>query len=171
MDRRRLPLVVGLATVILLASLCWLSPLSRTSQAAPAPSGESSFKGKVLHVSTTQMSLFLLENAQVQKIGEHSWLVGKGAADGRMGSWYKGRTVRLQMEHIVSITEFDDLKEAKKALESGGATPIGGGGYGISLEVDRPVPPGVAPAPAVPAPVAPAPAVPPPAAPQDVPKK
>ena len=148
MDRRRLPLVFGLTTTVLLVSLSWLSPLSRTSQAAPVPSGETSFKGKVLHVSTTQMSLFLLENAQVQQIGEHSWLVGKGAADGRLGGWYKGRTVRLRMEHIVSITEFDDLKEARKALESGGGMPFGG--YAAPAAVETALPPAVAPVPAAP---------------------
>jgi hypothetical protein len=82
----------------------------------------------VLLVNTTIMmtGTLLLEKAQVQKIGDHSFLVGKGAADARMGGWYKDRTVRLQMEHVVSITEFDDLKDAKKAMEAGGVTVMGG---------------------------------------------
>jgi hypothetical protein len=126
MNRRRMVLV--LAAVLVLASLGWLLPLSKTSQAAPVPSGDAAFKGKVLLVHTNNMmSVFLLEKAQVQRIGDHSWLMGKGVAEGRMGDWYKGRTVRLRMEHIVSITEFDELKDAKKALESGGGMPFGGG--------------------------------------------
>src|SRR5690242_2834784 len=128
MNLRRIPLVLALAAVLVFALLGWLVPLSRDSQAAPAPSTDAAFKGKALlvNLSNTMPSTFLLEKAQVQKIGDHSFLVGKGTADGRIGGWYKGRTVRLQMEHIVSITEFDDLKDAKKALESGGGTVIGG---------------------------------------------
>lgn len=128
MNRRRMPLVLALVVVFALASLALFMPLSRDSQAAPAPSSDAVFKGKVLLVSTTNMmtGAFLVEKAQVQKIGDHSFLVGKGAADARIGGWYKDRTIRLQMEHVVSITEFDDLKDAKKAMEAGGVTVMGG---------------------------------------------
>jgi hypothetical protein len=156
-------LILAVAAVLVLASLGWLVPLARDSHAAPAPSTDAAFKGKVLlvNLSNTMPSTFLLEKAQAQKIGDHSFLVGKGTADGRIGGWYKGRTVRLQMEHIVSITEFDDLKDAKKALESGGVTVIGG-----TYVVPGGSAPAVAPVDvAVPAaPPAPAPAVPPPPA-------
>lgn len=160
---RCLRLVLALAPVLVLAALGWLLPLSRNSQAAPAPSGDASLKGKVLLVNTNNMmtSAFLLEKTQVQKIGDHSFLVGRGAAEGRMGVWYKGRTVRVQMEHIVSITEFDDLKDAKKAMESGGVTVIGGG-YAPVI---------AAPAPDAPAPPLPAVAPVPPAPPKDLPKQ
>jgi hypothetical protein len=159
MNLRCVRFVLALAAILILAALGWLVPLSRISEAAPAPSSDAAFKGKVLLVNTNNMmSTFLLEKAQVQKIGDQSFLVGKGTADGRVGGWYKGRTVRVRMEHIVSITEFDDLKEAKKAFESGGGPSIGIGVY--------PSPGAVAPSagavdvavPAVPA----APAVPPP---------
>jgi len=128
MNPRRMPLFLALTAVLISASLGWLVPLSRNSQAAPAPSGDAAFKGKVLLVSTNHMmmSTFLLEKAQVHKIGDHSFLVGKGAADARIGGWYKDRTVQLQMEHVVSITEFDDLKDAKKAMEAGGVMVMGG---------------------------------------------
>jgi hypothetical protein len=119
-------LILASAAVFVSASLYWLVPMSRTGQAAPVPSEDAPFKGKVLLVYTNgMMPVYLLEKAQVQKMGDHSWLTGKGAGDGRMVSPYKDRTVRLQMAHIVSITEYDDLKDAKKALESG----IGFGGY------------------------------------------
>jgi hypothetical protein len=159
MNPRRILLVLALAAVLALASIGWLVPLSRDSQAAPAPSSDAPFKGKVLLVNTNNMmtSAFLLEKAHMQKIGDHSFLVGKGTADGRMGGWYKDRTVRLQMEHVVSITEFDDVKEAKKAMESGGAMGIWG--YAAPAATAVPVevaPPGAAleppPAPAVPVP-------------------
>jgi hypothetical protein len=146
MNRKRM--VLALAAVLVLASLGWLMLPSKTSQAAPSPSGDTALKGKVLLVNTSNMSAFLLEKTQVQKIGEHSWLMGKGAADGRMGGWYKGRTVRLRMEHIVSITEFDELKDGKKALESGGGTPFGP--YGVPVEATTPS--AVPPAPAAPPP-------------------
>lgn len=133
MNCRRIPWLVALAGVLGPSSLYWLASWSRTSQAAPAPSSDAAFKGKVLLVSTNDMMTVpcLLEKAQVLKLGEHSFLVGEGAMDGDMGDWYKGRIIRLPMEHIVSITEFDDLKEAKKAF--GG----GRGGFGAPV-VPRP---------------------------------
>ncbi|HEY7326686.1 MAG TPA: hypothetical protein VH592_03535 [Gemmataceae bacterium] len=126
MNLKRMPLVLSLVAVLVLASLGWLVALSRNSQAAPAPSSDAAFKGKVLLVNPNNihMSAFLLEKVQVQKIGDHSFLIGKGVSDSQMGSWYKDRTVRLQMEHVVSITEFDDLKAARKAMESGGETML-----------------------------------------------
>lgn len=157
MYRRRMPLALAFAAVLVLGSLGWLVSLSKTSQAAPAPSSDAAFKGKVLLVhSNHMMSVFLLEKAQVHRIGDRMCLVGKGAADGRMLAWSKGRTVWIPMEQIVSITEFDDLKDAKKALESGGGMPFGVAGYATSeaVPVGAPVmpPPPVAPVQAVPAP-------------------
>jgi hypothetical protein len=151
-------LVLALATLLALSSLGWLVLLSRNTQAAPAPSSDAAFKGKVLLVNTNNMmtSAFLLEKAQVQKIGDHSFLVGKGTADGRLGGWYKDRTVRLHMEHVVSITEFDDLRDVKKAMESGG----GGIMSTISGPAAVPVPVEVGPAGTAPVPV-PAPPAPP----------
>jgi hypothetical protein len=143
--------LIVLAVGLILASLYGIMPLTRTTEAAPAPSAEASFKGKVLLVSMANMSVYLVEKAQVQKIGDQSCLVGKGAGEGKMTTWYKGRTVWLRMENIVSITEFDDHKEAQKALESGGASPFGG--YVVPAAVEAtPAVPGVAPVPAVPPP-------------------
>jgi hypothetical protein len=156
MNRKRMSWILSLAAVVVLASLGWLVSLSRTSQAAPAPSADAAFKGKVLLVNTSGYQPFLLEKAQVQRIGDHPWLTGKGVAEGRMGGWYKGRTVWLRMEHVVSITEFDDVKEAKKAMQSGGGMPFGG--YGVPVAG----PDGDAPA-TTPVPAPPAPAVAPPA--------
>ena len=126
MKTRRLSFVLALVAVLVIASLYWLVPLARTSQAAPAPAADTAFKGKVLLVNTSNMYAFLLEKAQFQKLGDQSCLVGKGAAEGRVMGWSKGRTVWLRMEQIVAITEFDDLKEAKKAMESGAGNPFGG---------------------------------------------
>jgi hypothetical protein len=155
MNLRRMPLVLAFAAVLVLAALGWLVPLSRNSWAAPAPSSDAAFKGKVLLVSMNNMltGAFLLEKAQVQKIGDHSFLVGKGTADGRIGGWYKDRTVRLQMMHVVAITEFDDLKDAKKAMQAGGVTVMGGI-YGPAAEPMIPA----APAGAIPPPTPAAPA-------------
>jgi hypothetical protein len=157
MNRKRTSLLLALGAVLTLSTLAWHAPLLRTSQAAPAPSGDATFKGKVLLVHTSNMMTtpFLLEKVQVQKIGDRSFLVGKGAADGRLGDWYKGRTARLQLEHIVSIIEFDDLQDAKKALESGGGMPFGGPVPAVAVEAAGPVP-------ALPAAPAPPQAVPPP---------
>ncbi|SRR5579871_1704302 len=158
MNRRRISLMLAVASALVLSALGWNEPMSRISQAAPAPSGDAAFKGKVVLVNTTNMMTtpFLLEKVQVQKFGDRSFLVGKGTADGRWGDWYRGRIVRLQLEHIVSIVEFDDVKEAKKALESGGGTPFGGPAPTIAVEASAPLP-------AVPAPPAPPQPAPPPA--------
>jgi hypothetical protein len=123
MKSRRMPFLLACTALLILASLGWIVPLLRTSQAAPAPAAEAAFKGKLLLVSTCNMSTFLLEKAQLQKIGDQTFLMGKGAASGRMASWSKGRTVRVRMEQIVAITEFDDIKEAQKAMESGVGSP------------------------------------------------
>ncbi len=143
MNPRRMPLILALAAVFIVAALCWLVPLSKTSQAAPASSGEAAFKGKVLLINTSGMmrpSVFILDKAQVRKIGDQPCLVGKGAGDGPMLGWDKGRTVWLSMKHIVSITEFDDVKDASKAMKSGGPIIIGGGGYGAIQAVPAEAP-------------------------------
>lgn len=160
MKYRRMPCLIVLAAGLILGSLYCLAPLTRTTQAAPAPSAEASFKGKVLLVSMNNMAVYVLEKAQLQKMGDHTCLVGKGAGESKMSGWYKGRTVWLRMENVISITEFDDHKDAQKALESGGASPWGGG-YVVPAPVEG-----------VPA-VQPAlPATPPPApAPRDLPKQ
>lgn len=134
---RRMSVVLVLAAIPIVATIGWLVLLSRDSQAAPAPSSDASLKGKVLLVNTSNMmnSAFLLEKTHVQKIGDHSFLVGRGAAEGRMGAVYRDRIVRLQMEHIVSITEFDELKDAQKAMQSGGGSPFAIGGYGAAVEI------------------------------------
>ncbi|MHB1425999.1 MAG: hypothetical protein ACYC3I_22780 [Gemmataceae bacterium] len=45
------------------------------------------------------------------------WLVGKGADVGGGANWQKGRTVWVPWERIDEITEFDNVQDAKKALE------------------------------------------------------
>ena len=143
MKTRRLSFLLALAAVLIIASLYWLVPLSRTSQAAPAPAADTAFKGKVVLVNTKTMSAFVLEKAQVHKLGDQSCLVGKGAEEGQMMGWAKGRTMWLPMENIVTLTEFDDLKEAKKAMESGGANPFGGFGVPVPINGPKTPPPGV----------------------------
>ncbi|MHB1423631.1 MAG: hypothetical protein ACYC3I_10645 [Gemmataceae bacterium] len=156
MNRKRMSLVLTLTTAVVAAALGWLLPLSKNSQAAPVPSSEASFKGKLLLVNTINAEHFLLEKVQLQKIGERSWLVGKGAAENKRDGWYKGRTVRLQMEPIVSITEFDDIKDANKALEQGAGSFIPAAGIAIS-GTGSPAPAPLAPLPSTP----PAPGLPP----------
>ena len=142
MKTRRLSFLLALAAVLVIASLYWRVPPSRTSQAAPAPAADTAFKGKVLLVNTKTMSAFLLEKAQVRKLGDQSSLVGKGAEEGQMMGWAEGRTVWLPMENIVTITEFVDLKGAKKAMESGAGNPFGGFGMPALLEGPKTAPPG-----------------------------
>lgn len=144
-----MPVVLALAAVFAAAAIGWLLPLSRDSQAAPAPSNDAAFKGKVLQVYTTNMmASFILEKAQIQRIGDRSWLVGKGVGlDGGNVGPYKGRTVRVQIEHIVSIAEFDNLKDYEKAgaVIIGGAVPVQAGSVvpasGPIPQVEEAIPP------------------------------
>ena len=142
MKTRRPSFLLTLVVVLVIASLYWLVPQSGTSQEEPVQAVDIGFKGKVLLVNTSNMSAFLLEKAYVQKVGIHSCLVGKGVAEGQMMGWTKGRTVCLLMEHIVAITEFEDLKEAKKVIESAAGNPFGGYGLPVSIEGPKTVPPG-----------------------------
>ena len=86
MKTRRPFFLLTLVVVLVIASLYWLVPQSRTSQEEPVQAADIGFKGKVLLVNTSNMSAFLLEMANVQKVGIHSCLVGKGVAEGRMMS-------------------------------------------------------------------------------------
>jgi hypothetical protein len=155
MNRRRVSLVCACAAVLVVASVCWIAPLHRSSQAAPAPAADGSFKGKLLFVQTQANSSFTLEDAHFRKMGDRSWLVGKGLGGSPLVEWQKGKTVSIQMDHIVSITEFDNLQELKKAIESGGWG--GGQGYGaipatVPAVTPTPALPGSAPVPAQPLP-------------------
>jgi hypothetical protein len=135
-----MPLILVLAALLVLASIGWLAS-SKTSQAAPTPPSEDPFKGKVLLVRTQSTSVFLLESAQVEKMSALSWLMGKGVSDEQRGRLYKGRTVRIRMEDIESIAEFDDVEAANKALKSGAWT-FGLSGVPRLLPPRDPIPPG-----------------------------
>lgn len=112
--------IVFCAAILVLASVCWIAPLYRSSRAAPAPAADGNFKGKKLLVHSQAWGVYAVEEAHLRKLGDHSWLMGKGIGGNSSLAWQKGKTISIQMEHIVSISEFDNLKDLKTALESGG---------------------------------------------------
>jgi hypothetical protein len=121
MKTNRSLLSVSFALVV--AVVLWFGLPSRPSSAAPAPKptvpGEADFKGKVLNVSTDypDKTGAVLEQVRIRKIGERSFLVGKGVDDGRPESAsYKGLTLWISVDHIVQIAEFESVDEAKKMM-------------------------------------------------------
>jgi hypothetical protein len=87
----------------------------------PRPPGqvEADFTGKVLAINTDATdkatAWTVLEQVQVRKVGSNTFLVGKGADDGREGNPYKGRTLWISANHIVQMVEFANLEELKKS--------------------------------------------------------
>jgi hypothetical protein len=94
MNIRRTSIVCACAAVLILASVFWLTPLYRSSQAAPAtaPKTDGNFKGKFLLVRV-QWDSRALEEAQIRKIGDRSWLVGKGLGGSERLDAEKGKTI------------------------------------------------------------------------------
>jgi hypothetical protein len=114
---------------------------SRFGSAAPAPKpqvpAEADFKGKVLSISTDYQdkSGAILEEVRIRKIGERSFLVGKGVDDGRPETAiYKGRTMWISVEHVVQIAEFDSVDDVKKLVRQSQA---------LQPPPPQPAPPGV----------------------------
>jgi hypothetical protein len=92
----------------------------------PAAPAEADFTGKVVAISADSPDKFgvVLEKVQVRKVGERSFLVGKGVDDGREGNYYKGRTVWVAVDRVVFMVQFASVDELKKSYEPGN----GGGG-------------------------------------------
>jgi hypothetical protein len=85
----------------------------------PAVPAEADFTGKVVGISTDAADKFavVLEKVTVRKVGERSFLVGKGVDDGREGNYYKGRTLWVAVDRVVFLMEFASLDELKKSYE------------------------------------------------------
>jgi hypothetical protein len=107
--------MVGVAVAFVLGIVL---PLA-TSAPVPAddkPNADknSPFAGKVLIVHDHMGAMTVLEGVQIRQLGSKDFLMGKVAADDA-GS--KGRTRWISIEAVDSITEYDNLKDAKKAYE------------------------------------------------------
>lgn len=114
MRTRRFSLAIVFASSLL--PIVGYGPLSppRSGVAADAAEGNP-FHGKALLVFLDSRSSIPLEKAQVRKLGDASFLVGKGSEDLQGHHWAKNRTVWLPMSRVEMITEFDNTDEMKKA--------------------------------------------------------
>lgn len=116
MKTKYFPLAIALT--LLLVFGYGVAPTMRTGTAAPAPADDAPFKGKVLVVTMDYRSSSLLEHAQVRKIGDRSFLVGKGVDDGHPANWTKGQIIWLPMARVDLIVEFGSVEEMKKARKA-----------------------------------------------------
>jgi hypothetical protein len=96
---------------------------------APAPADEkpsadkkSPFAGKVIVVRGHAWNLTVLEGVQVRQIGTKDFLVGKAAAVDN-DNVSKGRQMWISLEAVDTVTEYDNLKDAKEAYENARQVP------------------------------------------------
>lgn len=83
---------------------------------AVAAEGDAFAPGKVILVSWRGKpeSAVLLEKARVRRLGETSFLVGRGIDDDTPGNWYAGNTIWVPVEDVGQIVEFADATALKK---------------------------------------------------------
>ncbi len=116
MRTRRLSLAC--AGVAMLAFVGYFA-VSRLQARAAAFAAEAAvgnpFPGKVLLVFLDSRSSIPLNNPEVRKLGDATFLVGKGSEDIHGHHWANKRTVWLPLERVEMITEFDNVDEMKKA--------------------------------------------------------
>ena len=111
------PWLSGVIVAILFCT--WAAgPSSSQDAAKPAPAADKDFAGKFLVISFKSAAQHgaVLEKAQVKRLGDQSFLVGKAVDDGQEGNWQKGRTVWLALGDLAAIVEFDDLEQLRRAM-------------------------------------------------------
>jgi hypothetical protein len=117
MKSRRYSLFILLALALCFVFAYGLAPLMKTGAAAPAQAENAPFKGKIAMVMLNDNHSLHLERAQVRKLGERSFLVGKGSDMDIPFDYTKNRMVWIPMNHIKMIVEFEKVEEAKEAWE------------------------------------------------------
>ena len=119
MRTRRLSLAfVGVATLAFVGYLTVARLQARAAAEAAANAAQvagNPFPGKVLLVFLDSRSSIPLSNPEVRKLGDATFLVGKGSEDLHGHHWANKRTVWLPLERVEMITEFDSVDEMKKA--------------------------------------------------------
>jgi hypothetical protein len=85
----------------------------------PRNASEDLFSGKILMVTqrTTPNSSAVLEEVHVTRIGDQTFLVGKGVDEDK-GSWYNGRTIWIPLPEVNQILEFTDRGDLSKANDA-----------------------------------------------------
>jgi hypothetical protein len=87
------------------------------SDEKPSTDKTSPFAGKVIVVRDYSSNLTVLEGVQVRQIGTKDFLVGKVAAVNDDNA-SKGRQIWISLETVSTVTEYDNLKDAKKAYDN-----------------------------------------------------
>jgi len=114
---RRFSCAIAFALALPLVFAYGLAPLMKTSTAAPASAEKTPFKGKAMLVLLKSNTSLPMVNAQIRKLADRTFLVGKGSDDGQPGNWTKGHMVWVPMERVHLIVEFDSVEEMKKSWE------------------------------------------------------
>jgi hypothetical protein len=114
MTRRHISLLVIVAIPLTLV-YCLSLRADPPRNAAPA---EDIFSGKILALSERMNPNFSppLEEVHVTRIGDQTFLVGKGVDDTK--GWANGRTFWVPLAEVSQIVEFTDRADLTKAMES-----------------------------------------------------
>jgi hypothetical protein len=106
--------VAGVVLAIVLGSIRTIAvgQLGTNATATPPP-----FTEKILVVSCKsgpEMGA-VLESGELKKVGDITFLVGRGVDDGHSDNWYKGKTVWIALDDISMMVEFKDAEAVRKS--------------------------------------------------------
>jgi len=107
-------------TVLTLAWLCCSLGSAQDATAPTGPSNIADLDGQI--VAITLMSdvddLVLLSNVSEKKLGNKSFLSGKGVDDGETPDWRNDATVYIPLDDVQQIVTFPNLKAYQKNLDA-----------------------------------------------------
>jgi hypothetical protein len=101
-----------------LALVCGVS--LRADPPQNAGQGDSPFTGKIVVVNQRSNSTLgaTLEDVHVRRIGDQTFLVGKGFAADEGKGWYNDRMIWVPVNDVSQVTEFEDRSDLLKARDS-----------------------------------------------------
>ncbi len=115
MTRRSISLLV-----IVAIPLALVFSLSLRADPPEASQADDPFAGKILVLNERSNPSFgaTLEEVHLKRIGDQTFLVGKGFASDEGKGWYNGRVVWVPLSDISQITEFQDRGDLIKARDN-----------------------------------------------------
>ncbi len=116
MTRRSLTLLIIVAVPLALV----FSFTLRADPPRAAGQTEDLFSGKILVLNERSNAAFgaTLEEVHVTRLGDQTFLVGKGFDADEGKGWYNGRTVWVPLNEVSQIVEFQDRGDLIKASEN-----------------------------------------------------
>jgi hypothetical protein len=116
MTRRSLAVLAFVA--VPLALVCSLS--LRADPPQNVGQGDSPFTGKIVVLTQRSNSTLgaTLEDVHIRRIGDQTFVVGKGFASEEGKGWYNDRTVWVPLNDISQVTEFEDRGDLLKARDN-----------------------------------------------------